>query len=170
MYNKTILTGNLTRDIEIRYTPGGSAIGKTGIATNRKFKSQTGEMKDETMFIDLTFFGRTAEIANQYLRKGSKVLVDGRLSLEQWTAQDGSKRSKHVIVVETLQMLNSENTTSPMPEDSTDHDASHAAPRQSAAKNNQRDASQGNTERKPKPEQNYHPNIPEIDVDDEIPF
>ncbi len=105
MYNKVVLVGHLTRDVEIRYSQSGSAIGKVGIATSRKWKSQTGEQKDEVMFIDLTFFGRTAEIANQYLRKGSKVLVDGRLTLEQWTAQDGSKRSKHSITVENLTML-----------------------------------------------------------------
>ena len=73
MYNKVILAGNLTRDVEVRYTQSGSAIGNTAIATTRKFKSATGEQKEETLFIDLTFFGRTAEIANQYLRKGSKV-------------------------------------------------------------------------------------------------
>jgi len=72
MYNKVILAGNLTRDVEVRYTPSGSAIGSTAIATSRKFKSATGEQKEEVLFIDLTFFGRTAEIANQYLRKGSK--------------------------------------------------------------------------------------------------
>ncbi len=105
MYNKVVLVGNLTRDVEIRYSQSGSAIGSVGIATNRKWKSQTGEQKDEIMFIDLTFFGRTAEIANQYLRKGSKVLVDGRLVFQQWTAQDGSKRSKHAITVENLTML-----------------------------------------------------------------
>ncbi len=105
MYNKVVLVGNLTRDVEIRYAQSGSAIGNVGIATNRKWKSQTGEQKEEVMFIDLTFFGRTAEIANQYLRKGSKVLVDGRIVFQQWTAQDGTKRSKHAITVETLQML-----------------------------------------------------------------
>jgi len=105
MYNKVVLVGHLTRDVEIRYSQSGTAFGKVGIATSRKRKTQTGEIKDEVMFIDLTFFGRTAEIANQYLRKGSKVLVDGRLVLEQWTAQDGTKRSKHAITVENLQML-----------------------------------------------------------------
>ncbi len=107
MYNKIIIAGNLTRDIEIKYTQSGSAIGNTGIATTRKFKSQSGEQKEEVLFVDLTFFGRTAEIANQYLRKGSKVLVDGRLKLDQWTAQDGSKRSRHSVTVENLQMLDS---------------------------------------------------------------
>jgi len=107
MYNKIILAGNLTRDIEVRYTQGGSAIGNTAIATSRKFKSATGEQKEEVLFVDITFFGRTAEVANQYLRKGSKVLVDGRLKLDQWTAQDGTKRSKHSVTVENLQMLGS---------------------------------------------------------------
>ena len=107
MYNKIILAGNLTRDVEVRYTQSGSAIGNTAIATSRKFKSATGEQKEEVLFVDLTFFGRTAEIANQYLRKGSKVLVDGRLKLDQWTAQDGSKRSKHSLRVESFKFLDS---------------------------------------------------------------
>ena len=109
MYNRIILVGNLTRDVEIRYIPNGTAIANTSIATNRKFKGQNGEQKEEVMFIDLTFFGRTAEIANQYLRKGSKILVEGRLKLEQWQAQDGSKRSKHVVTVDSMQMLDSKN-------------------------------------------------------------
>ena len=107
MFNKIILVGNLTRDVEIRYTSSNLAIGHTGIATNRKFKSQTGEAKEEVLFVDLSFFGRTAEIANQYLRKGSKVLVEGRLKLDQWTDQSGQKRSKHSVTVEVLQMLDS---------------------------------------------------------------
>ncbi len=105
MYNKIVLMGNLTRDIEIRYSQSGSAIGNTGIAVNRKWKSATGEQKEEVMFVDLTLFGRTAEIANQYLRKGRQVLIDGRLNLDQWTAQDGTKRSKHSVIVENLQMI-----------------------------------------------------------------
>lgn len=114
MYNKIILAGNLTRDIEIRYTQSGSAIGSTAIATSRKFKAADGTQKEEVLFVDLTFFGRTAEIANQYLRKGSKVLVDGRLKLDQWTAEDGSKKSKHTVTVENLQMLGSKDDAAPM--------------------------------------------------------
>ena len=119
MYNKVILAGNLTRDIEIRYTQSGSAIASTAIATTRKFKSAAGEQKEETLFIDLTFFGRTAEIANQYLKKGSKVLIDGRLKHDLWTAQDGSKRSKHGIAVENLQMLGSRGDTEGQPSSSS---------------------------------------------------
>jgi len=107
MYNKCILVGNLTRDCDIRYSQGGSAITKVGIATSHKWKSQTGEQKEEVMFIDLTAFGRQAEIMNQYLRKGSKILIEGRLVLEQWTAKDGTKRSKHGVTVESMKMLDS---------------------------------------------------------------
>ncbi len=110
MYNKVIIAGNLSKDIEIRYTQGGSAIANTAIATTRKFKGADGTQKEEVLFIDITFFGRTAEVANQYLRKGSKVLIDGRLKLDQWSDQQNNKRSKHSISVENLQMLDSKST------------------------------------------------------------
>jgi len=105
MFNKIVLVGNLTRDIELKYAQSGTAIGKTAIATSRKFTSN-GEKKEEVCFVDITFFGRSAEVANQYLKKGSKILVEGRLNFEQWD-QDGQKRSKHSIVAETMQMLDS---------------------------------------------------------------
>jgi single-strand DNA-binding protein len=104
MFNKVILVGNLTRDPELRYLPSGSAVCNTAIATNLRYKSQSGEQKEEVCFIDITLFGRTAEIANQYLTKGKKVLIEGRLKLEQWDDGNG-KRSKHVVVVDTMQML-----------------------------------------------------------------
>ena len=106
MFNKVILVGNLTRDIELRYTQGGSGIANTAIATSRKF-TQNGEKKEEVCFVDITFFGRSSEIANQYLRKGSKILVEGRLKFDQWVDQNGQKRSKHSVIVETMQMLDS---------------------------------------------------------------
>ncbi|MDD3592114.1 MAG: single-stranded DNA-binding protein [Sulfurovum sp.] len=164
MYNKVILAGNLARDIEIRYTQGGSAIGKTAIATSRRYKSQTGEQKEEVMFIDLTFFGRTAEIANQYLRKGSKVLVDGRLTLEQWTAQDGSKRSRHTVTVENLQMLGSRD------EANTDSSYQHTAPSDNYTQPEQSYNAPSQPQRAPQEQQSNH-TIPEIDIsEDEIPF
>ncbi len=157
MYNKVILVGNLTRDVEVRYTPSGNAIGKVGIATNRKWRDQSGEQKEEILFIDLTFFGRTAEIANQYLRKGSKVLVEGRLVLEQWTAQDGSKRSKHSVTVSEMKMLDSKGDN-PV--------GGYSSPDSSPA------PSYEQTDRMaPQPESNPAPSVPEIDIDeDEIPF
>lgn len=107
MFNRVVMIGNLTRDCVLRYLPQGGAVCTTGIATNRKFKKTDGTQGEEVCFVDLTFFGRSAEIANQYLGRGKKVLVEGRLKLDQWTDQSGIKRSKHSITVETLQMLDS---------------------------------------------------------------
>ncbi len=172
MYNRVILVGNLTRNVEIRYTQSGTAIGKVGIATNRKFKASNGEQRDETMFIDLTFFGRTAEIANQYLRKGSKVLVEGRLVLEQWTAQDGSKRNKHSITVDNLQMLNrpdenSKTSTYGGSEGAYDSSNSNYGNSYKDSSYNQAQPTPKNTN---KPAQQTT-TVPEIDIDeDEIPF
>ena len=111
MYNKVILVGNLTRDVELKYTPSGTAIAKFGLATNRTYKdTMTGENKQEVMFIDITVFGRSAEVANQYLRKGKKVLIEGRLVLDQWVDSTGQKRSKHSIVAEKVQFMDSKNS------------------------------------------------------------
>jgi single-strand DNA-binding protein len=105
MFNKIILIGHLTKDIEMKYTQGGIAIANTSIAVNRKYKTKSGEEKEEILFVELTFFGKLAEIANQYLKKGKKLLVDGRLKLDRWQDNNGSNRQKHRIIVETLQML-----------------------------------------------------------------
>ncbi len=107
MFNTVIIVGHLTKDVEMKYSKSGSAIASSGIASSRKWKSKAGEQKEEVMFVDITFFGRSAEVANQYLRKGSKVLIEGRLTYQTWTAQDGGKRSKHIVTVETMQMLDS---------------------------------------------------------------
>ena len=104
MFNKIIIVGHLTRDIELRYTPSGVAIGKSAIAATHKF-TINGEKKEDTCFIGIIFFGKGAEIANQYLRKGSKFLIEGRLKFEQWTDQNGQNRSKHSISVESMEML-----------------------------------------------------------------
>lgn len=106
MFNKVVLVGNLTRDIELRYTTTGSAIGNSAIAVTRKFNAN-GEKREETCFIDITFFGKQAEIANQYLSKGSKVLVEGRLKFDQWADNNGQNRSKHTVSVENMEMLGS---------------------------------------------------------------
>ena len=99
------MVGNLTRDVELRYLNTGSALATFGLASNRKYKKADGMQVDDTCFVDVTLFGRTAEIANQYLKKGSKVLIEGRLNFETWTDQQGGKRSKHSIVAESMQML-----------------------------------------------------------------
>lgn len=104
MFNRIVLVGHLTRDIELRYTQGGAAIGSSGIAVTRKY-TLNGEKREETCFIDITMFGKTAEIANQYLAKGSKLLIEGRLKFEQWTDNNGQNRSKHKVEVENIEML-----------------------------------------------------------------
>jgi len=105
-FNKVLLMGNLTRDVELRSTQGGTAIAKFGMAVNRKFKQQSGEMKEETCFVDLTAWGRQAEVINQYTSKGSPLFVEGRLEYSTWEAQDGGgKRSKLAVVVENFQLM-----------------------------------------------------------------
>lgn len=106
MLNKIIAIGNLTRDVELRYTDSGAAICKFGLAINRAWKDRnTGEKKEEVCYVDVNVFGRSAETVNQFLSKGSKVLVEGRLQLEQWQDQSGQKRSKHSIAAENVQFL-----------------------------------------------------------------
>ena len=108
MFNKVLLIGNLTRDVELRYTQGGSAIAKFGLAVNRTWKDRnTGEKRDEVCYIDINIFGRSAEVANQHLAKGKRILVEGRLQFEQWQDQTGQKRSKHSISAESFQFLDS---------------------------------------------------------------
>ena len=102
--NKIIMIGHLARDIELRYTQSQMAIGKTAIAVTRKY-TLNGEKREETCFIDITFFGKSAEIANQYLGKGSKLAVEGYLKFEQWQDNNGQNRSKHSIAVESMEML-----------------------------------------------------------------
>ena len=104
MFNKIVLVGHLTRDIELKYTQSGAAIGSCGVAVTRKY-TLNGEKREETCFIDITFFGKQAEIANQYLNKGSKLLIEGRLKFDQWTDNNGQNRSKHTVAVERMEML-----------------------------------------------------------------
>jgi single-strand DNA-binding protein len=190
MYNRVIIVGNLTRDIELRYLPSGSAVAKSSIATSHKYKTSTGEQKEEVCFLEFNIFGRSAEVANQYLRKGSKVLLEGRLVFEQWTAQDGTNRSRHSLRVDTMKMLDSKSDNAggynqPATQDSGynsggyDNNQSYQqAPQQQQPsydqyqQNNQ--SSYGNSNNNATPN-NYNapvePKVPEIDIDeDEIPF
>jgi single-strand DNA-binding protein len=107
-FNKVILMGNLTRDPELRYTSKGTAIAKIGLAVNRVWTSESGEKREEATFVDVDVFGRTAENVGQYMRKGSPILIEGRLRLDQWDdKQTGQKRSKLGVVAETVQFLGS---------------------------------------------------------------
>jgi single-strand DNA-binding protein len=104
-FNKVILLGNLTRDIELRHTQSGLALAKFGMAINRRMTGQDGEAKETTCFVDLTAFGKQAEVLNQYVGKGSPLFVEGRLEYSTWDGQDGQKHSKLAVVVENFQFV-----------------------------------------------------------------
>jgi single-strand DNA-binding protein len=104
--NRVLLIGNLTRDPEIRYTPKGTAVAEIGIAVNRVFSGEDGEKREEVTFVDVTLWSRLAEIAEQYLKKGRPVFIEGRLQLDSWDdKQTGQKRSRLRVVAENIQML-----------------------------------------------------------------
>ena len=108
-FNKVILVGNLTRDPEVKYTTGGTAVTEIGLAVNRTwFDKQTNQKKEETTFVDVTLWGRQAEVAGEYLSKGRSVLIEGRLQLDTWDDKTtGQKRSKLRVVGEGMTMLGS---------------------------------------------------------------
>jgi single-strand DNA-binding protein len=105
-FNRVILLGNLTRDVEVRYLQSGTAVADVGLAVNDRRKGQNGEWIEETTFVDVTLWGRTAEVAGEYLSKGSPILIEGRLKYDTWE-KDGQKRSKLSVVCERMQMVGS---------------------------------------------------------------
>lgn len=156
MFNKVIIVGNLTRDVELKYLPSGSALATIGLASNRRYKKQDGTQADEVCFVDVKLFGRTAEVANQYLKKGSQILIEGRLTLESWTDQSGQKRSKHTITAESMQMLGKAQGS----------DNYGGGGGESNYGSNYTESNYN----APQPQNNQN-NIPSIDIDDdEIPF
>jgi single-strand DNA-binding protein len=106
-FNRVILVGNLTRDPELRYLQSGSAVADIGLAVNDKRKNANGEWVEEVTFVDVVLWARTAEVAGEYLSKGSPVLIEGRLKLDRWESKDGQKQSKMRVVCERMQMLGS---------------------------------------------------------------
>lgn len=102
--NRVFLAGNLTRDPEIRYTQSGKAIADLNLAINRRYKTASGELKEDTCFVNIVAWERQAELAGEYLRKGSSVLVEGALRLDQWEA-NGEKRSRLRVVADRIQFL-----------------------------------------------------------------
>lgn len=144
-FNKVILMGNLTRDPELRYTPKGTAVAKLGLAVNRKWRTESGEEKEEVAFIDVDCFGKQAETVGQYLKKGRPLFVEGRLTFSTWDDKTtGKKRSKLGVVMESFQFLDK----------GTDAGTSAAAPAPSRAERAQADLGTGG-----KPEE-----------DDSVPF
>lgn len=106
-FNKVILMGNLTRDPQLSYLPSQTPVVEFGIATNHKWKSSDGTMREDVCFVDCRSYGRTAETISKYCQKGRPLMIEGRLTFDQWEAQDGSKRSKHRIFVESFTFVGS---------------------------------------------------------------
>ena len=104
-FNRVILIGNLTRDVELRYLQSGMAVTDIGLAINDKYKNSNGEWVEEVTFVDVTAWGRTAEVMSEYLSKGSPVFIEGRLKLDTWEGQDGQKRSKLKVICERMQLI-----------------------------------------------------------------
>lgn len=145
-FNKVILLGNLTRDPEVRYTPKGTAVTDLGLAVNRTYTADNGEKREEVTFVDVTFWGRTAEVAGEYLKKGRPVFVEGRLQLDSWDdKQSGQKRTKLKVIGENMQML--------------------GAPR--GGSGGDEESSGGSRSSRPAPPPKAAPSAPD---DDEIPF
>ena len=147
--NRVLLIGNLTRDPEVRYTPKGTAVADIAIAVNRVYSGEDGEKKEEVTFVDVTLWGRQAEVAQEYLKKGRQVFVEGRLQLDTWDdKQTGQKRSRLRVVAENMQMLGSRGDSEPG----------------STAPGTQRRTA-------PPPPQRQAPKDPDLDAEpDDIPF
>ena len=110
-FNKVILAGNLTRDPELRYTPKGTAIAQIGLAINRKWKTETGELKEEVTFVDVDAFGHQAEVIAQYMKKGRPLLIEGRLRLDQWEDKNThQKQSKLKVVLDSFSFIDTRGT------------------------------------------------------------
>jgi single-strand DNA-binding protein len=104
-FNKVLLMGNLTRDPQLSYTPNNTAVVDFGIAVNRRWTSRDGSQKDETCFVDCRAFAKLAENINKYMAKGKPIFIEGRLTFDSWTAQDGTKRSRHRVTVENFRFV-----------------------------------------------------------------
>ncbi|MEK7776777.1 MAG: single-stranded DNA-binding protein, partial [Planctomycetota bacterium] len=103
--NKVFLMGNLTRDPELRYTPAGLAVASFGIATNRVWTAKSGEQKEDVCYVDISIFGRRAEVVGEYFSKGNPIFIEGLLQLNQWETKDGQKRSALRVVADNFQFI-----------------------------------------------------------------
>jgi len=175
MLPKITMVARLTRDVEIKFLPSGVGIASFGVAADKKYKTKDGVQKEEVTFVDCTAFSGLADICSKYLRKGSQVYIIGELKLDQWAAQDGSKRSKHSVTVESMQMLGSKD------------DAQGGQPAQTQQGQPQQGYAQPQAQPQAAPQQGYNqpaqqqqaqpapqataPSLPEIDIsENSIPF
>ena len=105
--NRVMLMGNLTRDPELRHLPSGNPVVNVGIAINRRWKNQAGEQQEEVTFLDCEAYAKTAELINQYMKKGKPIFIEGRLKLDQWQDKEGNNRSKIKVIIENFQFIDS---------------------------------------------------------------
>ena len=115
-FNRVIMMGNLTRDVQLSYLPSQTPIAEFGLANSRRWTSKEGEQKEEVCFVDCQCFGRLAENISKFFQKGRPILIEGRLQFNQWDAPDGSKRSKHRIAVESFTFVDSKQDAGSAPE------------------------------------------------------
>lgn len=128
-FNKVLLMGNLTADPELRYTGSGAAVCTLRLAVNRSYKTQSGEMRDDTCFIDVSVWGKQAESSNNYLRKGAPVFVEGVLRFETWTDKNsGQNRSRHSVSAESVRFLGSPQRNNAQPDNNNSYNQQQAAP------------------------------------------
>lgn len=153
--NKVVLSGRLSKEVELRHFQSGGAVASFSLALNRKVKQSDGTYKDEVSFVEVKLFGRTAEVANQFLVKGSRLLVEGRLQQEVWVDSQGSKKSRLVVVGEGIEFLDTKEDA-PKHKDSEEELAENYKPAPRA--NPTKEAPQKRT------------GIPEYNDDEEIPF
>tara|TARA_R110002096_G_scaffold240324_6_gene432123 strand:- start:4827 stop:5387 length:561 start_codon:yes stop_codon:yes gene_type:complete len=182
--NKVQLMGNITRDPEVRYTPKGTAVTDIGLAINRNYTLDDGEKREETTFVDITFWGRQAEVIGEYMKKGRPLYVEGRLQLDQWEDKtSGQQRSRLKVIGDNFQFLGGRDDGGggggqrgggqPQQQQAAPPQQNHqqAAPQQAAP---QQEAPQQQQAAPPQqqaapPQQNYDP-IPPTEGDDDIPF
>lgn len=136
--NKVILIGNLTKNIDLKYLTTGVAVGESSMAINQVYKKQDGTKVQDTCFIDIVMYGRSAEISNQYLKKGSKLCIEGKLNFQQWSDQYGNKRSKHIVSVEKVEFLDtkSDDNMQQTPQDTNMQQATQSTMQQTQTKAN----------------------------------
>ncbi len=139
-YNKVILVGNLTRDPQMSYLPSQTPVVEIGLAVNRRWRGQDNQQREETCFVDCRAYGRQAETLNQYMKKGQPILIEGRLQLDTWEGKDGSKHSKHRVIVERFQFLGAPSGQAPQartapPQDPRSQEQQNASQEPPAAHN-----------------------------------
>jgi single-strand DNA-binding protein len=165
-YNKVILVGNLTRDPQLTYLPSQMAVVEFGMAINRTWKGADGQKKEEVCFVDVRAYGKPAETINHYMAKGQQILIEGRLSYQQWQAQDGSKRSKHIVVAEAFQFMGGPGNGAGGAGRETDAGAAARPPIRTRGPQQGQGVANGTADQVPPPEED----VPQVGPEDDIPF